>query len=77
VKIGDMDNEHLSSLDAGDYGAFIKIASEFADKIVSLENADNSRIQPIIDEFQDKTYQNIADNDLDFFEKTYIELAGN
>jgi starch synthase len=67
----------LSSLDGANYGAFIKLGAEFADKIVSLENADNTRIQPIIDEFQDKTFQNIADNDLDFFEKTYIELAGN
>jgi starch synthase len=77
VKIGDMDDAHLSSLDNANYGAFIKLGAEFADKIVSLENADNTRIQPIIDEFQDKTFQNIADNDLDFFEKTYIELAGN
>ena len=77
VKIGDMDDAHLSSLDGANYGAFIKLGAEFADKIVSLENADNTRIQPIIDEFQDKTFQNIADNDLDFFEKTYIELAGN
>jgi len=77
VKIGDMDDSELSSLQTADYAAFIKIGAEFADKIVSLENADNSRIQTIIDEYQDKTFQNIAENDLDFFEKAYIELAGN
>jgi starch synthase len=77
VKIGDLDEANLGSLSASNYEAFIKIGAEYADKVVSLVNADNSRIQSIIDEFQDKTYQNIAENDLDFFEKTYMELAGN
>ena len=31
----------------------------------------------LIDEYQDKTFQNIAENDLDFFEKTYLEMSGN
>ncbi len=77
VKIGDLDEAHLGSLAGGNYEAFIKIGAEYADKIVSLENADNSRIQSIIDEYQHKTSQNIADNDLDFFEKTYLEMSGN
>jgi starch synthase len=77
VKIGDLDEANLGSLAGGNYEAFIKIGAEYADKIVSLENADNSRIQSIIDEYQHKTSQNIADNDLDFFEKTYLEMSGN
>jgi starch synthase len=66
----------LGSLATSDYHAFIKIGAEFADKVVSLENVDNTRIQSIIDEYKEKTHQNIAENDLDFFEKAYIEMAG-
>jgi starch synthase len=76
VKIGDLDEAHLGSLATSDYHAFIKIGAEFADKVVSLENVDNTRIQSIIDEYKEKTHQNIAENDLDFFEKAYIEMAG-
>lgn len=77
VKIGEIEDAHLSSLDSADYFAFIKIGAQYADKIVSLQNAENTRIQSIIDEFQNKTFQNVAENDLDFFEKAYIEMAGN
>jgi starch synthase len=76
VKIGDLDEAHLGSLATSDYHAFIKIGAEFADRVVSLENVDNTRIQSIIDEYKEKTHQNIAENDLDFFEKAYIEMAG-
>ena len=76
VKIGDLDEAHLGSLATSDYHAFIKIGAEFADKVVSLENVDNTRIQSIIDEYKEKTHQNIAENELDFFEKAYIEMAG-
>ncbi len=77
VKLGEIEDDNLTSLANSDYSAFIKIGAEYADKVVSLENAENSRIQSIIDEFKSKTYQNIAENDLDFFEKLYLELAGN
>ena len=30
-----------------------------------------------INEYKDKAHQNIAENDIDFFEKVYLELAGN
>lgn len=76
VKMGELEDDQLASLSTADYHAFIKIGAEYADKLVSLENVDNTRIQSIIDEHQTKTYQNIAENDLDFFEKAYLELAG-
>ena len=63
-------------MSGSNYEAFIKIGAEYADKVVSLVNVDNTRIQSIIDEYKEKTHQNIAENDLDFFEKAYIEMAG-
>lgn len=54
MKIGDLDETHLGSLATSDYHAFIKIGAEFADRVVSLENADNTRIQSIIDEYKEK-----------------------
>ena len=47
-----------------------------ADKIISLEDSED-RINAVINEFKDKTHKNIAENDIEFFEKVYLELAGN
>lgn len=76
VRLGDMDDTHLSALDSADYQAFLRLGASYADKIVALDTSE-AHVQPIVNEYQDKTYQNIAENDIDFFEKVYKDLAGN
>lgn len=76
VKIGDLDDDSLGSLGTSDFEAFLRIGAEYADKIISLEDSED-RINSVINEFKDKTHKNIAENDIEFFEKVYLELAGN
>ncbi|RVU24818.1 glycogen synthase [Sandaracinomonas limnophila] len=76
VKMGDIEDENLGSLAEANYDSFIRIGSEYADKVISLENAEE-RTNKVVNEFKDKTHQNIAENDVEFFENVYKELAGN
>ncbi len=76
ARIGDISDEDLALLSPGDYASFLRIGANYANKVITLDTA-NEVAKSIADEFQSKTHSNISENDIDFFEKFYLELVGN
>lgn len=74
ARLGDISDEDLALLSPGNYEAFLKIGAQYANKIITLDTA-NDVAKSIADEFQTKTHANISENDIDFFEKFYLELG--
>ena len=79
AKMMDIDEDLLSPLKSVDFNGFIKVAANFADKVVQLEDLDEAEMKKVMEDLgKDKKVQTIESGDdlIDSHLEIYNELAG-
>ncbi|MFD1817016.1 starch synthase [Pseudarcicella hirudinis] len=76
VKMMDVEDDMLGSLESADYDGFVKIGMEYADTVITSVEELTDKFNNLINELSDKKIEFVAEEDIDTFYNIYTGLAG-
>ncbi len=76
VKMLNVEDDMLGSLESADYQGFVKIGVEYADVVITMEEEVSEKFNTIFNELPDKKFEYVSETDIDGFYNLYTALVG-
>ncbi|MEA5139563.1 glycogen/starch synthase [Arcicella rigui] len=75
VKMLNVEDDMLGSLESADYQGFVKIGVEYADVVITMEEEVSEKFNTIFNELPEKKLEYVPEESIDSYYNIYTELA--